>query len=157
MAGTSPAMTESESPRHNFAPMCTHVRPIGHAGGAMIARTGYGTALLLILAAGFGVASGLPADAQAVTPENNPDTPAAKDAPPADANDTDISGLELDWSQLNVDASTLTTSKASKGRPAPQTSSDMSWSSKDKPNGSAVSVKQPFSPFLDTKIGAHMT
>jgi hypothetical protein len=34
----------------------------------------------------------------------------------------------------------------------------MSWSSQDKPNGSAaVSVKQPLSPFWDTRIGADMT
>jgi hypothetical protein len=34
----------------------------------------------------------------------------------------------------------------------------MSWSSKDKPNGSAaVSVKQPLSPFWDTRIGGDMT
>jgi hypothetical protein len=122
----------------------------------MIPRTPYGTAWLLILAAGFGVASGLPAHAQAVPPDNNPDTPAVE-APTADAADADISGLELDWSQLNVDASTLTTSKASKARLAPQASGEMSWSSRDRPSGSAVSVKQPVSPFWDTKIGADMT
>jgi hypothetical protein len=123
----------------------------------MIPRTGYGTAVLLILAAGFGVASGLPARAQAVPPGENPDTPAVEAPAGAEADDVDISGLELDWSQLNVDASTLTTSKASKARPAPQASTEMSWSSRDKPNGSAVSVKQPVSPFWDTKIGADMT
>jgi hypothetical protein len=148
-------MTESESSRHNFAPMCTHVRR-GMRAGVMIPRTPHIQALLLILAAGFGVASGLPAHAQAVPPGDNPDTP-AMEAPAADAEDADISGLELDWSQLNVDASTLTTSKASKARLAPQASSEMSWSSRDKPNGSAVSVKQPVSPFWDTRIGADMT
>jgi hypothetical protein len=68
--------------------------------------------------------------------------------------------LELDWSLLNVDASTLTTGPASKARPAPpaDTGADLSWSSKDKPNGSAaVSVKQPVSPFLDARVGADMT
>jgi hypothetical protein len=122
----------------------------------MIPRTRYGTAVLLILAAGFGVASVRPAGAQAVPPSDNPDTPAVE-APAADAEDADISGLELDWSQLNVDASTLTTSKASKARLAPQASAEMSWSSRDKPSGSAVSVKQPVSPFWDTRIGADMT
>jgi hypothetical protein len=125
----------------------------GHAGGAMIPKTRYGTAVLLILAAGFGAAS-VPAGAQALPASENPDTPAEA---PAYANDADISGLELDWSQLNVDASTLTASKASKARPAPQNSSEMSWSSKDKPNGSDVTVKQPVSPFWDTRIGADMT
>jgi hypothetical protein len=123
----------------------------------MIPRTRYGLALLLVLAAGFGVASGLPAHAQAVPPGENPDTPAVEAPAAAEADDVDISGLELDWSQLNVDASTLTTSKASKARPAPQASTEMSWSSRDKPNGSAVSVKQPVSPFWDTRIGADMT
>ena len=119
----------------------------------MIPKIRYGTAVLLILASGFGAASVLPAGAQALPASENPDTPTAE----ADANDSDISGLELDWSQLNVDASTLTTSKASKARPALQTSSEMSWSSKDKPNGSDVTVKQPVSPFWDTRIGADMT
>jgi hypothetical protein len=123
----------------------------------MIPRIRYGTAVLLILAAGFGVASVLPAGAQAVPPGDNPDTPAVETPAASDAEDVDISGLELDWTQLNVDASTLTTSKASKARPALQTSSEMSWSSREKPNGSAVTVKQPVSPFWDTKIGADMT
>jgi hypothetical protein len=122
----------------------------------MIPRTLLIRAVLLILAAGFGVASGLPALAQAVPAESNPGT-AAVETPAAGAEDPDINGLELDWSQLNVDASTLTTSKASKARLTPQPSTDMSWSSRDKPNGSAVSVKQPVSPFWDTRIGADMT
>ena len=67
--------------------------------------------------------------------------------------------LELDWSQLNVDASTPMTSPASKARLAPRaaTGSDITWSSQDKANGSALSVKQPISPFWDARIGADMT
>jgi len=105
----------------------------------------------LILAAGVSVAH-----AQAVPADENPDGAAAETA--ADANDADIK--DLDWSQLNVDASTLTTRPASKTRVVPQAGAgnEMSWSSKDKPNGSAaVSVKQPLSPFWDTRIGADMT
>jgi hypothetical protein len=90
------------------------------------------------------------------------------DAPEADNNKTSdaetrnasIKDLELDWSQLNVDASTLGTSPASKARVAPQkgSSTEMSWSSNDNANGaSAVSVKQSLSDFLDTKVGADMT
>ena len=79
----------------------------------------------------------------------------------ANPDDADIKDLELDWSQLNVDAYTLmTTSPASKARLAPRagTATEMTWSSNDKPNGSAaVSVKQPISPFWDTRIGADMT
>lgn len=131
----------------------------------MIPGTGYGLAGLLVLAAGLGLTP-VPANAQA-TPsteqadawamraaESETETDAA--AEPSDAEPVD---LELDWSQLNVDPSTLTTSPASKARPAARagTNSDMTWSSQDKTNGSALSVKQPISPFWDARIGADMT
>jgi hypothetical protein len=125
----------------------------------MISRTRYGRAVLLTLAAGLSLA--LPAHAQTVPAEQNPDTPAAEAAAPdPDKKDADIKDLELDWSQLNVDASTLGSSPASKARMAPKAAAngEMSWSSKDNPNGAAgVSVKQPVSPFWDTRIGADMT
>jgi hypothetical protein len=121
----------------------------------MISRTRYGRVALLILAAGFGLASVLPAHAQAVPAEKGPDA-----AQNPDADNSGIRDLELDWSQLNVDASTLNSASSSKARLAPKTAagSEMSsWSSRDKPNGAAVSVKQPLSPFWDTRIGAEMT
>jgi hypothetical protein len=123
----------------------------------MISMTRHNRAVLLMLAAGFGAAMALPAHAQAVPLDQKPDAPAAEAA--ADANDPGLKDLELDWSQLNVDASTLTTGPAAKARVAPQAwaGSEMSWSSNDKPNGSALSVKQPLSPFWDTRIGADMT
>ena len=85
-----------------------------------------------------------------------------KDASIRDASvkDGSVKDLELDWSQLNVDASTLGTSPKSKARVAPQTgsSTEMSWTSNDKGNGSsAVTVKQSLSDFLDTRVGADMT
>jgi hypothetical protein len=123
----------------------------------MISRIRNGRAVVLMLAAGFGVLSGPQACAQAVPADENAQ---AAEATAPDADDGDIKNLELDWSQLNVDASTLTTSPASKARRAPQAAagSEMSWSSKDKPNGSAaVTVKQPLSPFWDARIGADMT
>jgi hypothetical protein len=124
----------------------------------MISRTGYGRAALVMLAAAFSVALVLPARAQSVPADENPDMPAAEATAP-DANDADLKDLQLDWSQLNVDASTLNTSPVSKARVSPKTgtAAEMSWSSKDQPNGSAVSVKQPLSPFWDTRIGADMT
>jgi len=91
---------------------------------------------------------------------------AAEDGKPQDTkagtetSDASTKGLELDWSQLNVDASTLVPSPTSKARVTPQTGSStgMSWSANDKGNGaSAVSVKQPVSNFLDTRVGADMT
>jgi hypothetical protein len=108
-----------------------------------------------MLAAGVCVASVLRAGAQAVPADEIPDAPAAAAA--AAANDADIK--DLDWSQLNVDASTLTTSPASKGRSTQAgTGTETAWSSRDKPNGSAaVSMKQPLSPFWDARIGADMT
>jgi hypothetical protein len=146
----------------------------------------YGWIKLPILAAGFGLAGVLSAAAQQVpigastatlantppakAPATAPDpTGAALDANDPDANDPDIKddpdmkGVDvnsLDWSQLNVDASTLTTRPASKARPSPLAGpgTDLKWSSSDKPNGtSAVSVKQSLSEFLDTRIGADMS
>ena len=112
--------------------------------------------MLLILAAGFGLASALQAGAQAVSREENTEADAALDINDVDMMDVDIKNL--DWSQLNVDASTLI-SPASKARAAPPgAGTDMSWSSQDKPNGSAaVSVKQALSPFWDARVGADMT
>ena len=140
----------------------------------------------LILAAGIGVTMALtPAAAQ--TPPSPPPAyspwqgiaPPPEAAPEADEDeapeadkdadaktkdasikDASIKDLELDWSQLDVDASTLKASPASKARVAPQSafSTEMSWSANDKGNGaSAVTVKQPLSNFLDTRVGADMT
>jgi hypothetical protein len=129
----------------------------------------YDRGFALVVAAGVSMVLAAPASAQAVPSGEEPDAAAAEATAPdagdadkndADNKDADIKNLELDWSLLNVDASTLTTGPASKARPAPQadTGADLSWSSKDKPNGSAaVSVKQPVSPFLDARVGADMT
>lgn len=122
----------------------------------MISRIPHGLAGLLMLAAGAAMAPVLQAHAQAL-PDDKPDAVAETAA--TDATDADISDLELDWSQLNVDASTLPPGPASKAR-LPQASggTDMSWTSKNKSNGAAdVSVKQPLSPFWDARIGADMT
>lgn len=117
---------------------------------------------LLALAAGFGLFSTL---AMAQTPPASEDAAeveeeaaAAPDKKDEDLlKDVDID--KLDWSQLNVDASTLN-SPSAKGRPATKSAaSDVaSWSSSAKGNGaSSVSVKQSISPFWDTRIGADMT
>jgi hypothetical protein len=114
---------------------------------------------LLLLAAGFAAASALPAHAQAAEDAEEAETPAATAVAPA-TDDVDMTGIDiskLDWSQLNVDASTLTYSGKGIAAPRRAASDDATWSFKDKPNGSAVSVKQSVSPFLDTRIGADMT
>src|SRR6202048_1341781 len=118
----------------------------------------YSRLALLFLAAGFAATSVLPAHAQAAEDAEEAETPAAAAAPATD--DVDMTGIDiskLDWSQLNVDASTLTYSGKGIAAPRRAASDDATWSSKDKPNGSAVSVKQSVSPFLDTRIGADMT
>ena len=124
----------------------------------MVSTTRYGRAVLLMLAAGFGMALVLPAGAQTVPSVDDPEASPAEAAAAPDADDADIKDLELDWSQLNVDASTLAAAPASKLRLPPQAGSEMAWSSKDRPNGSAaVTVKQPLSPFWDARLGADMT
>jgi hypothetical protein len=126
----------------------------------MTSRTRYGWVMLLVLAAGFSVASVLAAGAQTAPSEEGPDAAAPVEGAAApDSDDADIKGLQLDWSQLNVDASTLTTGPGSKARPAPQAAgTEMAWSSHDQPNGAAaVSVKQSLSPVWDARVGADMT
>ena len=155
----------------------------------MTSRIRYGRTVLLVLAAGFSLSSAPQAGAQTAssvwpsdiaTPRVGaaPDAADAKDAGDADDADTtgdtakeadtkdadtkkdaDAANLELDWSQLNVDASTLAIAPASKARlPQARPSTEMSWSSHDKPDGSAaVSVKQAVSPFWDARVGADMT
>jgi hypothetical protein len=146
----------------------------------MISKVGYGLAGFLLLAA-----SGWPAYAQVRTPEVKsledvplpappkvspwpeadpqaeaigPDSPDMENAAAA-ADDTELANLDIDWSLLDVDASTLMTAnpKPLHAGPRAASSGEMSWFSQDKAFGSAVSVKQPVSPFLDTRVGADMT
>jgi hypothetical protein len=123
----------------------------------------YRRTMLLTLVAGFSLFSVLAATAQTPPAEDDTEMPAAEEAAATpDVNDADIlkdiDVSKLDWSQLNVDASTLT-GPALKGRATPKgASADATWSNNAKPNGaSAVSVKQSVAPFWDTRIGADMT
>jgi hypothetical protein len=135
------------------------------AGGqVMTFGTGVCRAVFLALAIAIGPAAA-PVRAQAVPPAEEASSPAVEKeagAKPEDADikDADIKELELDWSQLNVDASTLMTPRAElKSRLTPRAGAndDLTWSSRDQPNGSAVSVKQSISTFADAKVGADMT
>jgi hypothetical protein len=134
----------------------------------MTSRTWVGRGFLLMLAGGFSMALLLQASAQTPPSDKKPDAAAAEvnadgDAETAETAETkqaDLGDLELDWSQLNVDASTLGIGPASKaGRSAlAKPDTEMSWSSKDKANGASdVSVKQPLSTILDARVGADMT
>ena len=130
----------------------------------MIPKMRFGWARLPMLVAGVSLASILAAAAQMPPADNNQDEPEAEETETAPSvNDVDIMKdidvSKLDWSQLNVDASTLPAlaakgSGGSKGTSAAETA----WSSNANSNGtSAVSVKQSIMPFWDTRIGADMT
>jgi hypothetical protein len=136
--------------------------------GLMTSRRLYGRGVALMLAVGFSLALGPPARAQIWPADMNREPPVAETgddtaeadvAPDPDKKEADVAGLELDWSQLHIDPSTLSKPVDSKARrSAAKPDGDTSWSSKDKANGSAaVSVKQPVSTFWDARIGADMT
>jgi hypothetical protein len=86
----------------------------------------------------------------------------AQEADSSGVDEVDMTGIDidkLDWSQLDVDASTLTSGPGAKppGGPRKATASEMTWSGGDRPDGgSAVSVKQSVSPFWDARVGADM-
>ncbi|WP_316228240.1 MULTISPECIES: hypothetical protein [unclassified Bradyrhizobium] len=88
----------------------------------------------------------------------------ASDAPKAAAADSmqEVDVSKVDWSQLNVDASTFfdrPEAKPRSGKPATANAgNNLNWSNNNKDNGtSAVSVKQSVSPFWDARVGADMT
>jgi len=144
------------------------------AGAIMVSRMVSGTAGALLLAAGLvlGLEAALAPPARAQAPagqewsqDSSQDSSATQPADTGSAgeNEVDMTGVDinnLDWTQLNVDASTLSNGLAAKGSPARRAANDseMAWSGNGKSNGtSAVSVKQSVSPFWDTRIGADMT
>lgn len=122
----------------------------------MISKTRCGLAMLLLFAAGIGVAP--LAHAQAL-PSDQEDQDAAAETAASDTSDADSEYPEPDWSQLNTDTATLLLGPAAKARqPKASGGSDTSWKSTSKANGAAdVSVKQSLSSFWDTRIGADMT
>ena len=121
---------------------------------------------LLTLAAGFSLLSAA-AVAQAPPPAEEAAEAEEEAAPSPEKKDEDllkdVDIDNLDWSQLNVDASTFNVQSArgtDRGRAAAKggETSDPSWSSNVKGNGaSSVSVRQSISPLWDTRIGADMT
>ena len=68
----------------------------------MTSTTRYGRAVLLMLAAGVGMASVLPGRAQTVPSGENPEASATEAAAAPDADGADIKDLQLDWSQLST-------------------------------------------------------
>jgi hypothetical protein len=95
--------------------------------------------------------------------ETTDDVAEATDAPVDTSHDNDMKDVDvdkLDWSQLNVDGSTLTTRQPGKAQSASTAPANPSpnWSSNANGNGSsAVSVKESLAGFLDPQVGADMT
>lgn len=126
-----------------------------------------GWARLPMLVAGVALVSMATAAAQAPPAADEPEAQEmleaeeAEAAPAADDVDImkDIDVSKLDWSQLDVDVSTLgdfVPVRRSAAHGAGGT--EMSWTANDRANGtSAVAVRQSISPFWDTRIGADMT
>jgi hypothetical protein len=122
--------------------------------------TGFGWTRLPMLAAVVMLASMTVVRAQivpmraAAAPEEAGET--------ADVNDPDVlKGIDvdkLDWSQLNIDATTLNELIAAKKRAHAAASGEPNWSNDRRANGtSAVTVKQSVSLLWDTQVGADMT
>lgn len=106
------------------------------------------------IAAAQSVPAGQPEETEAEAPATE-----AADAKDADVlKDIDVD--KLDWSQLDIDSSTLADAPAARARRAQRAAAndDSNWSSSTKPNGTAaVTVKEALSPFWDTRVGADMT
>lgn len=127
----------------------------------MMSRTICGGALAFMLTVGLI----WPVRAQSPWPVDKEEQPTATEASSAEVDEVDMTGIDinnLDWSQLNVDASTLLSGSGSKipggQRKANGNTNDMTWSGNGRPDGgSAVSVRQSVSPFWDARIGADMT
>lgn len=77
---------------------------------------------------------------------------AATEAPLPDPDD-------IDWSVLATDPALLVSKPVtSRRKPAAVATDPWSWSRADKPDGSAaVAIKQPVTPFWDTRVGADVT
>jgi hypothetical protein len=125
----------------------------------MISTTSRDRAKAWLLAAGFCLALAGPALAQRVA-VGEIDASAEVGAPDEDEDVLkDIDVNKLDWSQLDVDASTLKDGPAAKAKNARKTdAAGLDWSNRNQGNGSsAVSVKQSVTPYWDARVGADMT
>ncbi|HAO43854.1 MAG TPA: hypothetical protein DEA80_01985 [Afipia sp.] len=102
----------------------------------------------LAVACGVWAAVAGHARAEDGTPAENTETAAPEFVEPAD----------LDWSVLNSDPRSLYESPAAIDRKIRAAIDDpWSWSRTDKPDGSsAVAIKQPITPFWDTRVGADL-
>jgi hypothetical protein len=126
----------------------------------MISRSTIQVVGLLLVLAGAGLTAARADDPWgAVTATAEPEDPDALPAKPDDAPPAKLDLPEPDWSQLDTRTAPdgkLSTPKRAATRPTADASA--AWAAQDKANGaSALSVKQPVSPFWDTRVGADMT
>lgn len=107
--------------------------------------------ITLAVACGFAIGTSGIAQAEDGEPETMENTPADL-AVPADS--------DIDWSILNSDPRSIyeSESPAAIDRKVRAAIDDpWSWSRNDRPDGSsAVAIKQPISPFLNTRVGADL-
>ena len=86
------------------------------------------------------------------------------DHAPAEATETAapdfVEPADIDWSVLNTDPTSVYETPSGIGRKANATAPSgdpWSWTRADKPDGSsAVTIKQPITPFWDTRVGADL-
>jgi hypothetical protein len=137
-------------------------RTLRDGAAALMLAAGVAFALIALAPARPALAQTQQADEDEDATDESAPAKADGEAKPADsaseqkATETaDIDVNALDWSQLNVDASTLTYGPKAPARRA-DADGEMKWSSNNRPNGAAVSVKQQVAPFWDTRVGADM-
>jgi hypothetical protein len=127
----------------------------------MIFTTMTDRAKALALAAAFSFTLALPALAQSPQPsDEDQETTEETSAPSANDEDVlkDIDLDKLDWSQINLDASTAEGAAAKARAARAAADGGANWSKSSQANGSsALSVKERISPFWDTRVGADMT
>ena len=123
----------------------------------MRSSRGCGWAAVVVLAGAIGVTTAHAQAAETAAPAEEAEAPATETESASATEAVDIN--ELDWSQLDVDYYTLMTTSPPPPKLARRAAagSETTWSSRDQPNGSAVSVKQSISPFWDARVGADMT
>jgi hypothetical protein len=116
-------------------------------------------ALAVALLLGANLAPALAGEQPSVWPRDiYPSEAAAGDNPENEAEGpaqtVDLTGPEIDWSQLDPASGNAKAPSDPKARPVLQDGAASSWSSRDTANGAALSVKQSVSPFWDTRVGA---
>lgn len=120
----------------------------------------------IALAAFCGMSTSAPAQtpdpwASITATQQQDPTPPEDDASPDGGSATKEAAApaDIDWEALNTDFATLTSKQAKlrQQKSAVATADPWSWTRSDNSNGSAaVAIKQPITPFWDTRVGADL-